>query len=165
MEIDIITFTDDQFSRLTDEQLVEVKEVQQKKNRLLRNLAQKKAKEKYRMIKNGTFLGSSYEKVCEQLQAVCDEEIAGLRDGLLFYLRFAVRGEGNAEAPYLVDYSLDYLDRLSIVREYYETTYPDPKDRVEALRTDNVALSYLGEYYGGLYEMYYYDAYLKDQNG
>ena len=28
MEIDVISFTDDQYARLTDEQLIEVKEVQ-----------------------------------------------------------------------------------------------------------------------------------------
>ena len=68
MEIDVISFTDEQFARLTDEQLVEVKEVQLKKNKLLRALEKAKAKEKYRLLKNGVLGGSSYQKVCAELQ-------------------------------------------------------------------------------------------------
>ncbi|MBQ9117928.1 MAG: hypothetical protein IJY11_01855 [Clostridia bacterium] len=160
MEIDVISFTDDQYARLTDEQLIEVKEVQLKKNKLTRALEEAKAKEKFRMLKNGVFLGSSYEKVCEQLQSVYDEEVSNLRDGLLFYLRFAVRTETGEEAPYLVDYSLSYSERIAIVREYYETTYTDAKERVAAFEKDAVALSYLGESYAPLYELYYEQAYL-----
>ena len=159
MTIDIISFTDDQFARLTDEQLVEVRNVQLKKNRLLRALEEDKKQVKYTMLKKGTYVGASYEKACEELQSVCDEEIENLRDGLLFYLRYAVRDDGQ-EAPYLVDYSLPYEDRISIVRTYYETTYPDAVDRVTAFRQDEVAISYLGELYGPIYELYYAEAYL-----
>ena len=159
MEIDVITFTDEQFASLTPEQIVEVKEVQLKKNKLVRALAKAKSKAKYDLVKRGIFLGSSYEKVCKQLQAACDEEVENLREGLLFYLRFSARDEAEEEAPYNVDYSLEYRDRISIVREYYETQYTDPVERIKAFKEDKVALSYLGEFYGSLYEEYYYDAY------
>ena len=38
MEIDIISFTDEQFAALTEEQLLEVENVQMKKNRLTEDL-------------------------------------------------------------------------------------------------------------------------------
>ena len=160
MEIDIISFTDDQYARLSDEQLLQVKDVQQKKNKLFRALEAEKAKEKYRMISRGIYLGGSYEEVCRRLQAVYDEEVANLRDGLLFYLRFSVRGEDGSDSPYLVDYSLGYEERIRIVREYYESTYTEEKQRVAAFKEDKVALDYLGEYYGTLFELYYSQAYM-----
>ena len=56
MEIDVISFTDEQYAKLTDEQLIQVQQVQQQKNRLLRALEKAKAKEKYKaqlIEKNG----------------------------------------------------------------------------------------------------------------
>ncbi|MBQ8428067.1 MAG: hypothetical protein IJX18_02300 [Clostridia bacterium] len=155
MEIDIISFTDGQFARLTDEQLIEVKEVQLKKNKLLRNLEKAKSEEKYRLLKNGVLSGSSYQKVCDELQTAYDEEVENLRDGLLFYLRFSLRPQEEVETPYLVDYSLTYEERIQIVRTYYETTYEDAEARLDAFTKDEVALDYLGEYYAPLYEIYY----------
>lgn len=159
MTIDIISFTDDQYKRLTDEQLMEVRNVQQKKNKLLRKLDEDKKGVKYALLQAGTYVGSTYEKVCEELQAVCDEEIASLRDGLLFYLHYAVHSEGET-TPYLVDYSLPYEERIPIVRAYYESAYPDAEDRVMAFKVDEVAMSYLGEFYGAIYELYYAEAYM-----
>ena len=159
MEIDVITFTDEQYARLTDEQLIQVKDVQLKKNKLFRALEEAKSTERYRMLKDGIFLSASYEKVCEQLQSVYEEEVANLRDGLLFYLRFSVRDDSGNEAPYLVDYSLDYGERIRIVREYYEGTYPDAVERLAVLKEDEVAMSYLGEFYVSLYELYRVEAY------
>ena len=160
MEIDVISFTDEQFARLTDEQLVEVKEVQLKKNKLLRALEKAKAKEKYRLLKNGVLGSSSYQKVCAELQAAYDEEVESLRDGLLFYLRFSLRPKEEEEvgAPYEVDYSFTYEARIQIVREYYETTYTVAKERFAAFKKDVIALGYLGEYYAPLYEIYRVEA-------
>ena len=42
MEIDIISFTDEQFAALTEEQLLEVENVQMKKNRLTEDLEEEK---------------------------------------------------------------------------------------------------------------------------
>ena len=43
MEIDIISFTDEQFAALTEEQLLEVENVQMKKNRLTEDLEEEKS--------------------------------------------------------------------------------------------------------------------------
>ena len=59
-------------------------------------------------------------------------------------------GNGNVDAPYRVDYSLSYVDRYIIVRDYY-LTIPDPRERLEKYRTDMVAFDYLGSYYGTLF--------------
>ncbi len=162
MEIDIISFTDSQYASLTAEQLMEVKEVQQKKNRLLRTLDEKKAALKFRLLEQGIYGGSSYQKACEEMDDVYEQEIEWLRDGLLFYLRFSMREEGDSsegESPYEADYSLSYADRIAVVRNYYESMYTDPIERLNAYREDKVALVYLGEYYQGLYDLYYVDAY------
>ena len=62
MEIDIIDYTNAQLAMLTEEQLREVQEAQLKKNRLLRELAEKLKEEKRRLINNGMFL--SYISYC-----------------------------------------------------------------------------------------------------
>lgn len=55
MEIDIISYTDEQFASMTDEQILEVENVQLKKNRLTERLKEKKRGEKFRLLKAGVF--------------------------------------------------------------------------------------------------------------
>ena len=56
MVIDIISYTDAQFAALSEEQILEVKSAQLKKNKLDLNLEENLLKAKQRLIENGTFL-------------------------------------------------------------------------------------------------------------
>lgn len=154
MTIDIISYTDEQFAGMTEEQILEVENVQLKKNRLTANLKEKKRKEKFRLLKAGVFRSGIFEKICEALDAAYNQEVENLRDGLLFYLRFAARPGTGESAPYPLDYSLDYESRLKAVREYYDGAYTDKSEKFKAFKGDKVAMNYLGELYAPLYELY-----------
>jgi hypothetical protein len=123
MKIDIISYTDEQFAQLTEEQLLEVRSAQLKKNRLDRKLENDKLKEKYRLVDRGIFISTLWEQYCDRLQVEHDEEVAMIRDALLFFLRFSNKppAEDTEESPYVVDYSLPEDERAIIVRDYYES--------------------------------------------
>lgn len=55
MEIDIISYTDEQFASMTDEQILEVENVQLKKNRLTERLKEKKQRGKVQAAESGRF--------------------------------------------------------------------------------------------------------------
>ena len=153
MTIDIISYTSEQFAALTPEQLLEVKSAQLKKNKLLRKRDNEMEQEKHRLLDKGTFLSPVWGLYCEKLTAQYDEEITQIRDALLFYLQYGSRADAETEegAPYLVDYSLPIPDRVTIVKEYYETTYNKNWELIlEKFDEDKVAVVYLGEYYARL---------------
>ena len=157
MTIDIITYTDMQFAELSEEQLLEVREAQLKKNKLLENLAKNLQKEKERLVKNGIFTSNVWNLLQEKLTEECEAEVTTLREALLFYLRFSSHAttEEEKNSPYVVDYSLSYEDRLTIVKNYYEATYTDPIVRYNEFLADPVARQYLGELYAPLHDVFY----------
>ena len=155
MNIDIISYTDAQYAALTAEQLLEVQEAQLKKNRLDLKLEEEKLKEKHRLLSGGVFLSRVWELYCEKLQAEYETEVENIRESLLFYLRFSARPDGGeTDAPYEINYAYPIEERLAIVREYYEQTYNNGKERFAAFKEDKVAVQYLGELYAPLYEYY-----------
>ncbi len=152
MTIDIITFTDAQYSALNGEQLQEVMIAQTKKDRLLSALAEKKRKEKFRLLKNGIFRSGIYEALCAQWDSEYQTQLDKIKERLLFFLRFSTKTETPIGHPYVVDYSLSYEERYMVVRDYYLANYSDPAERMEAFTKDTVAPSYLGEYYSTLHD-------------
>lgn len=112
MTIDIISYTDEQFALLTEEQILEIEEAQLRKNRLVEQLEEDKRREKYRLLEAGVFRSPVWEEVCGALEASCQQEVDNIRDGLLFYLRFASRPESGEPPPYDVDYSLTFEERV-----------------------------------------------------
>ncbi len=160
MVIDIISFTDEQFAELSAEQLLEVKNVQLKKNRLTQQLEEDKRKEKYRLLTAGIFRSPIYAEICDRLDGTYSQEVENLREGLLFYLRFSSRPSGGSDETtgYPLDYSLSYDDRYDVVREYYNETYDTAEERFNAFSADKIAVSYLGEYYSVLFNYFYAQA-------
>lgn len=159
MTIDIITFSDTQFALLSAEQIERVQNAQIKKDNWERERERKLLQEKHRLVKNGIFNSQRYTLLQNKLQAEYQEKVDGLRETLLFYLRYTIRpGEivtNPTTAPYALDYSLSYSDRLTVVREYYETTYSDAQIRFNTFIEDMVAPHYLGEFYKGLYDYFF----------
>ena len=156
MTIDIINYTQEQFSQLNNEQIQEIKRVQTVKDRLLRKLSDKKVSEKYRLSKAGIFRSSIWELLCEKLQQEYDAEVAVLRDGLLFYLQYSKQSD-NIGVGYTVDYSLSVADRVVLVKDYYLRTYEDANERFQKFKLDGVAPSYLCESYSSLYHWFWLD--------
>ena len=153
MTIDIISFTDAQYAALNETQLQEVINAQTKKDNLALELAERKRKERFRLTKNGVFRSGIYEALCAQWDTEYQAELEVLKAKLLFYLRFALKPqEPSVEAPYTVDYSLEYADRYKSVRDYYLSAYSDADERMTAYQNDEVAPQYLGEFYATLYD-------------
>ena len=167
MTIDIISYTDSQFAKLTQEQILEVRSAQLKKNKLLEKLETEKRKEKYRLIKNGVFLSKIWQLYCEKLQREYEQEVENIRDALLFYLRFTWKAEegDSSNVPYSVNYSLTMEERFAIVKSYYESAFADAVLRYETFAKDEVAVAYLGELYAPLHDHFYILAYKRKRVG
>ena len=160
MTIDVISFTDTQFATLNAEQLLEVKEAQLKKNELIAARDEALQKEKQRLVGNGVFHSDRYTLLKNKIMAEYQAKIDLVREGLLFYLQYSMRPEESTtpevetDAPYKVDYSLSYEERLMIVKNYYESTYSTEKEQFAAFKKDTVAPQYLGELYAPLYDYF-----------
>ena len=152
MEIDIVTYTELQLAQLTEEQLQEVKTAQIKKNRLMRELAEKLQQEKRRLINNGLFLSYTWDWTKRYWTQVFEEEIGWVRDGLLFYLQYTPVHVGDA--PYPLDFSLSIVDRREVVKAYYMKNYSSYAERFAALKTDVVSAQYLCEAYKSLLDYF-----------
>ena len=152
MTIDIITFTDEQYSGLSNDQLQEVMVAQTKKDRMTLALAEKKRKERFRLLKNGIFRSEIYEKLCVNWDEEYQTELNRIKERLLFFLRFSTKPEIPVEYPYLVDYALTYEERYAIVRDYYLQMYADPSERWQKFKADEIAINYLGEFYVTLHD-------------
>ena len=157
MIIDIINYTDEQYAKLSEEQILEVQSAQLKKNKLLTKMQAELDKEKHRLVKNGVYFSKIFSLYQEKLQQQYDLEVEQLRESLLFYLRFSAKpSDSETEAaPYEVDYSLSIADRYALVKEHYLTAYDDPQARLDAFKMDTVALQYLGEMYSFVYDEFY----------
>ena len=156
MTIDIISYTQEQFSKLNSEQIQEIKRVQSVKNRLERRLEERKLDAKYRLSKAGIFRSRLWELTCEKLEVEYQAEVDVLRDGLLFYLQYS-RQSDSTGVGYTVDYSLSGVDRVVLVKDYYVRTYDDVNERFRKFKLDEVAPSYLCESYSSLYHWFWVD--------
>lgn len=152
MEIDVITYLEAQLAILTEEQLQKVQEAQMKKNRLLRELAEKLQQEKRRLINNGLFLSYTWAWTRAYWEKVYEEEIGWVRDGLLFYLQYTPIEEENP--PYEMDYSLSIAERAQRLKTYYMEQYNDATERYAAFKADKIAARYLCEAYKTLLDYF-----------
>ena len=160
MVIDIISYTDEQFAALSEEQLLEVKEAQFKKNKLYLKLEENLLKKKAKLSSNGILRSELWNLMQEEMWAQYEAEVELIREGLLFYLRFSSKPKGEEEesVPYEVNYALSVEERFRIVKTYYETAYTNGNERFEAFKADKVAPQYLGELYAPLYDYFLEDA-------
>ena len=154
-KIDIINFTEAQYAALTRGQLQEVKTSQQKKNRLYRILQEDLRKEKHKLVKNGLYNSEIYMLIEARLTAIYEEEVALIKDNLLFYLRYSMKPSSTESASYEVDYTLSDTERMEVVKNYYMTCYTDAQARFDAFVADTVAPQYLGELYAPLHNYFW----------
>lgn len=151
MVIDIISYTEAQYAALNEEQLLEVKSAQLKKNTLDRKLQEDLEAEKHRLVKNGIFDSKIWKIYKNNRQAAHNLEVETLRESLLFFLQYAAKPDQSAPVTYTVDYSLTMEERYNVVKDYYMTAYDSPNARLNAFLKDSVATAYLGEWYSTLY--------------
>lgn len=160
MVIDIISYTDAQYAALTAGQLQQVISAQKKKNALAREYPKKLAAKKAELIENGLLHSDLWKKVIADMREEYETELKELREGLLTYLRFAVKPSENESlsSGYDLDYSLSIEERYAQVKTYFETEYEDVNLRFLAFKNDQNAEKYLGELYATLYDYFYAQA-------
>lgn len=167
MVIDIISYTETQLSYLSVEQLEEVRTAQLKKNALIKKKEELCEKEAFRLQKNGVYRTPIYTAYCNKMETEYGQKIEEVRQALLFYLQYTSRPNGtlNQQAPYIVNYALPMVQRVEVVRNYYESAYTQAEavQRFNAFEKDEVAVMYLGEYYASVYSIYREEA--KEQGG
>ncbi len=155
MEIDIISYTANQFAELTTEQILEVRSAQTKKNILSEKLAATLEKERARLIGNGMMHSDVWTLIQEKLTATYEAEVERIRERLLFYLHYSKEeNDETGDNPYPVDYSLSWKERYYSVKDYYEATYTNAEERFNLFKADTVARKYLGEFYASLYDYF-----------
>ena len=153
MEIDIISYSPVQLACLNFSALREIRDSQIKKNKLLRLLEKRLAKEKSSLLKKGLFDSCIWTKIQEERRAECNVEIEEIRQALLFYLEYTTTKKMDIDdVPYSVDYELSFDERYVEVKRYYLTTYTDAKECFETFILDKFAPVYLGELYTTLYD-------------
>lgn len=156
MTINIISYTDAQMAALSNEQLMQVMQAQIEKERMYEKLQEDLRAVDAETIDKGVFHSTLRAQKRQKLETDYEKEVERLRDGLLFFLRYSYR-PGTPSVGYEVDYSLSDAERVEVVKNYYDTTYDDPLERLNAFEEDDVAKQYLGEYYSPLY-YYFHDA-------
>ena len=156
MTIDIISYTDAQMAALSNEQIMEVRQAQIKKEQMYNALQEALRAADAECINKGTFDSTLRNAKREKLEADYETALEHLRDGLLFFLRYSYR-PGSPDVGYEVDYSLSDAERVEVVKTYYDAHYTDALERLAAFEKDTVARQYLGEYYAPMY-YYFYDA-------
>lgn len=160
MEIDIIEYTDEQFAALSAGQLQQVISAQKKKVELELNFEKKLAEKRAEFVDNGMLHTSLWRRLKHELLVECDREIAQLREGLLLYLHYTVKPKESEilTCPYELDYSLSLTDRYLLVKAYYDKEFTDPWARFEAFKHDDIAVTYLGQMYASLYDVFRFEA-------
>ncbi len=159
MEIDIIDYQPEQYAALSNEALEKIRAAQQRKDALTLAFEKKLAKEKQKMMDNGSFLSNIWVRLQAEMTTEHEAEVQVVRENLLFYLHYADADKeydegGSSTIPYPVDYALTEMERVVVVRDYYLSAYTDAEARFNAFKEDTFAKGYLGESYAALWHYF-----------
>ena len=161
MQFDIIDLSEEELLALSTVQTRLLRTAQKQKDELEVQLAADKQTYKNILISAGMLNSGLYEDKCDELDDECARQVAVIRDDLIYNMSLNVPSADDDDDPaegggvgYIVDYSLSYLDRYQIVRNYY-MSIADPAERIAAYTADETAKAYLGQYYTTLYNVFY----------
>ena len=162
MTFDIVDFTEEELFALSTVQMRLLRTAQQNKDELTALLAADKRSLYAKLAEAGMLNSNIYADKCDELDDEYERQVAVLKDNLIYNMSLNVPGDGDddagdtgdgSDASYIVDYTLSYLDRYQIVRNYY-MSIEDPAERLALYGADTVAQSYLGHYYNTLYNVF-----------
>ena len=162
MTFDIVDFTEEELFALSTVQMRLLRTAQQNKDELTALLAADKRSLYAKLAEAGMLNSNIYADKCDELDDEYERQVAVLKDNLIYNMSLNVPGDGDddagdtgdgSDAPYIVDYTLSYLVRYQIVRNYY-MSIEDPAERLALYGADTVAQSYLGHYYNTLYNVF-----------
>ncbi len=160
LTIDILDLSESEVEALSVVQQKLVRTAQKSKNELEHQLELDK-QSYFDILVGAHMLNSSlYEDKCAELDGEYEREVEILREQLIFNLALnepttddELGDDGGDEsAGYVVDYSLTYLERYIIVRDYY-LAIEDADERMALYTADTTAMAYLGKYYTTLYNV------------
>ncbi len=154
MKFDVIDISDEEIEKLNSAQLTLLRTAQQKSDELTRQVNEDFWNEYEKICSagmvNSTLIDDMYTVIYDEYNYKLDV----LKDNLIYSMSLK-SGEDKDESSktgYLVDYSLSYDERYSIVRKYY-LAIKDREERMNKYRDDEVAMDYLGSYYNILYNL------------
>ena len=161
MTFDIIDMEEEDLLALSTVQMRLLRTAQQEKDDLTCELERDKQTFYNIVVADGMLNSGIYAAKCDELDEEYEQKVAVLKDNLIYNMSLNVptadddnpSGSGE-EVGYIVDYSLSYLDRYQIVRNYY-MSIADPAERIAAYTADDTAKDYLGQYYTTLYNVLY----------
>lgn len=160
MTIDIIDVTDEELKNFTVVQMQLLRTAQKNKNELLYNLEKDIKLFEKLVLTNDMKESTLAEHKRAELESEYQRKLNIIIEQLNYNLSLSEpypEGGGSVsedEAPYIVDYTLSYSERYTIVRNYY-LSVEDPSERMALYTADETARKYLGSYYASLYNVLY----------
>ena len=152
MEFDVINLSREELNGLNFWQMKQLRTAQQEKNELERDAEKQWQQFREKVLsagmKNSTLLDDKRMALDNEVKYKC----AIIADNLIYNLGIGSTGSGDYSSGYLVDYSLSYIDRYIIVRDYY-LAITDRNERLRLYSADEVAKRYLGGYYETLFNV------------
>lgn len=158
MTIDIVNLNSSKYSDLNAVQLAMVRAAQAKKNKILAEAKEEKAKIFQMLLSNGFARSTLVTTENARIDGEAQTQISVVKEDLDYQLAYeGLASEGNDQGPYRYpqnpNYNLSYSQRFLVVRTYYMNATNDPNARLQAYSMDTLAREYLGEFYQTLYEL------------
>ncbi len=160
MEFDILDLTKPMLDEMNVVQMKMLRTAQQKKNELVHKAEKEMENFELTLAGNGTLNSSLIQQKKEDLDAELEYQCAIIVDQLLYNMSLneptndedMPPKEENPDTGYIVDYSLSYQERYTIVRDYY-MSIEDKQERMAMFKADEVAKKYLDSYYSTLFDV------------
>ena len=158
MEFDVVEISQDELKNLTAVQMQILRTAQKSKNELVHKMEKELELFKKLVYTDDMKESSLLEQKEAELQAELDYQLAIIVEqyeyGMQLSEPYIPEHPDAGQVGYLVDYTLPYSDRYSIVREYY-LAIKDPTQRMNLYANDEVAKDYLSSYYRALFNVLY----------
>ncbi len=158
MVFDILDLSERELSELSVVQMQLLRSAQKKKNELQFKMERDIELFEKLLLTDGMDDSSLLEQKRVELEAQYEYDVGIIREQLEYSLKindpYPGEDEDQSQVGYVVDYSLPYIDRYAIVKQYY-LAIEDPAERMNQYGADDVARRYLGSYYTTLYNVLY----------
>ncbi|MDE7082474.1 MAG: hypothetical protein K2O89_02065 [Clostridia bacterium] len=150
MKFDVVEVTEDELNNFTAVQMQLLRTAQKNKDELVHKMEKELALFKKLVYTDDMKESSLLAQKQAELQDELDYQLAIIVEqyeyGMNLSEPFIPENPDAEKVGYMVDYSLPYTDRYSIVKEYY-LSISDPTERMNLYLADEVAKDYLSSYY------------------
>lgn len=158
MTFDIIDISDEEVEALSVIQLKLLRTAQKTKDEWQRKFEAEMETYRKLLYSQNMEYSTLYQDEYDALNAKLQQDIDILREQLQFNMSLGEPttpddmggSDGDESAGYPVDYSLSYIERYVLVRDYY-MSISDPNERLALYTSDDTARRYLNSYYTTLY--------------